>query len=108
MGEPLADVQTNIEATAPIAKVELLLNGRLADSDDTAPYSFSLPPSQYEEPGQYTLMVRVEDEAGQVGEDSITLQVLPLYPRNQRGGNGLSIIPWSKPVWLFCQLWRLL
>jgi hypothetical protein len=72
-------IRSNIEASAPLERVELLLDGILIDSDDTPPYTFAFDSTQYPV-GAYNVTVRVRDTLGQVAEDSLALKLVPSPP----------------------------
>ena len=74
------NLETIIEASSEIVKVDLLLNGEPELSSDTPPFNFAVDESLYQTPGEYKVTVRVTDRSGQQGEDSLSLTVLPAPP----------------------------
>ena len=58
-----------------VSKMEFYLNGALQSSATTAPYGFNWNTTAFAN-GTYTLSVKAYDEAGNVGESSVTVAVL--------------------------------
>ncbi len=69
-------ISANVEAAAPIARMDLLIDGVLIDSRTEAPYLFDLNSGLYTQ-GQHDVTLRVETLEGETAEDSLTLQFLP-------------------------------
>lgn len=75
IGEALP-IQADVAVTRSLDRIEFLLDGQVQQSRTEPPYSFELDSSRYD-PGSHEITVRVVDSAGQVGEDTLTLQFLP-------------------------------
>ncbi len=71
-------IGVKVEALNEIRRVDLLVNGKLIESDTTAPFSFSFDSSRANV-GQHTVSVRAWDQVGYSGQDDISIKFLPAW-----------------------------
>ncbi len=73
------DVQTFVNALAPISRVDFLLDGQLIGTNDASTYRYSFDNSPYDE-GLHVLTVRAVDAQGRMDETRLNVHFLPPRP----------------------------
>ncbi|MCR4256112.1 MAG: penicillin-binding transpeptidase domain-containing protein, partial [Candidatus Uhrbacteria bacterium] len=90
-------IQTLIEATRPVARVEAYIDGVPVGSTDSAPWEFEIRIPNRVERGFRTLTVRAYDDIGLPGEASVSVN---LVAEPDASFSGVSILsPQNDDVW---------